>query len=804
MTPVNRLRTLFWIPILACSLAFVVWSDLARQKRVEFISNFSAKEVRTDAGAASGYADGKRWLIVPEHNNPTYQWIQETQQMVAGGEWRVRSVDTENAPYGRKVDSPSPYRWWLVFLAWAGHLVSGKTVALCIERAALYADPLLHLIFLCLGTVFVARRFGALAGAAYAVGTAALFPIAAAFLPGVANDFGMGQGMVLCSVLLLVEGSADLSKAPAWYGLAGFAGGIGLWLNASIQAPIIAGAALGGVLAGILEEPKDGAESAVSRRAWKSWALAGSVTSLAGYLAEYFPGHMDLQLRVNCPLYGVAWLGLGELAWRIPAIVSWTHGRERGRAALGAALPLAAVASLPIAILWARQGSFLTDDLLSTKLTNLPGGLDEPSLLSWIRGGGPKGALLAALLPALFLPLSLRVMLARGNPAHLRRSVAIALVPALVALTLAAIRIRWWNTFDAVIIPLVVVAAFQGPGAAGRWSWAAILAVSCALGLSQLVPSGFGGSGVVRLTRAEVEGLYERDLAHWLSDHSAPGQRTVLCPPFRTSSLSFYGGLRGVGSQNWENKEGMAATSHIATAMRRDESEEVVRQRGVNFIVLPSWDTDLDELARLNLKYPESSFVYALHRLHGGGFPWLRPVPYEVPPVGGLDPQSVLILQVTDPSDPATAQSRIVEYLLEMRDVDEAVVASAELRNYPANIGAQVALAQLAKVRRDGASFDRVFRLILSEMSAGADRRLAWDRRVSLAVVLAIGGRADLSRAQVRRCIDEASEENLRSLTKESLFHLLILAKRSGVSLGDPGLQALSLKLLPESARERL
>jgi hypothetical protein len=78
---------------------------------------------------------------------------------------------------------------------------------------------------------------------------------------------------------------------------------------------------------------------------------------------------------------------------------------------------------------------------------------------------------------------------------------------------------------------------------------------------------------------------------------------------------------------------------------------------------------------------------------------------------------------------------------------------------------------------------------------------MATDRRASLAVVLAIGGRTDLSRAQVKRCYHELDAPKMRSLTTESLYHLLVLGRRYGLSLEDPTLHALSLKLLPEKLR---
>jgi|CZKI01.1.fsa_nt_gi hypothetical protein len=794
-----------------CALAFTLWADRVRLQRVEFISKAATKDALVDPYSPTGYADGKRWLIVPEHDNPTYQWIEETQLMLARGDWRVRSVGYENAPFGRGVHSASPYRWWLVLLAWSGRAVSGQPLGLCVERAALYADPLLHLLLLVAATVFVARRFGPFCAALLSLGLAAIFPLASAFLPGVANDFGLEQICTLWGVLLLVAGTLAGRHASRWFFAGGVAGGCGLWLSAMGQVPVLAGIAGGGILAALQARggPKEPSAEGSTLLPWRAWAFGGAASSLLAYLVEYFPGHMEPQLRVNYPLYGLAWLGLGELLWRLE---SWIRGGRPFGGLRGVGmwiLSAAAVASLPVAILRSGDRAFLADDMLSTRLTNLPDGVAAAGLSAWIGRDGPWGSFAAACLPLLLLgPAAWFLFRGRTGAVH-RRAIAIALGPALAALALAIQRLRWWNTLDVALLALLVAAAAAVHTAVNprgsRWLWSALLGAVLAFGLVQLVPSaGSGGPRVIRLTRAEVEGLYERALSQWIADHAGPDGATVLAPPFRTSSLCFYGGLRGLGTQNWENGDGLSAAFHIVSSMRQDESLSVIRQRGVTHIVLPSWDTDLEEFARLNLKYPEASFVYALHGTGGGGFNWLRPLPYEVPPVAGLEQQSVLVLEVTDRTDPATLQGRFVEYLVEMHRIDRAAVASGELLRYPADLGSLVALAQLAKARGDDEAFAKVFRSIVSGVTGGSDRRLIWDRRVSLAVVLALGGRSDLSRAQVKRCVGEADEARIRFLTTESLYHLLLLAKRSGTEISDPGLHSLSLKLLPEELRGRL
>src|ERR1017187_9018253 len=248
MSHFPRLSRRAWMIALMCALAFLAWVDIGREQRVEFVSRVASEEARIDASSPTGYAEGKRWLIVPEHNNPTYQWIEETQLMLERGDWRVRWVDYENAPFGREAHSASPYRWWLLLVAWGEHVATGHPLGLSLEKAALFADPLLHLLMILTAAIFVARRLGAPAAALLSLGLAALFPLGASFLPGVANDFGLSELAAFWSVLLLVAGTAAAHGARRLFFAAGVAGGCGLWLGATGQVPVLAGIALGALL----------------------------------------------------------------------------------------------------------------------------------------------------------------------------------------------------------------------------------------------------------------------------------------------------------------------------------------------------------------------------------------------------------------------------------------------------------------------------------------------------------------------------------------------------------------------------
>ncbi len=81
---------------------------------------------------------------------------------------------------------------------------------------------------------------------------------------------------------------------------------------------------------------------------------------------------------------------------------------------------------------------------------------------------------------------------------------------------------------------------------------------------------------------------------------------------------------------------------------------------------------------------------------------------------------------------------------------------------------------------------------------------MPWDRRVSLAVVLARGKQVDLARDQVRRCLAEVDEAKLRWLTTGSLYRLQVLCRAFDMAIADQRLRELALDLLPGDLRSRL
>ncbi len=813
-----------WAGVLILAAGFLLWMNYARIQRVNYVTDIARGGARVTAASPTGYASGARELIVGEHLGASFAWIAQTQQMLAGSEWRVRQIEYENVPYGRDVQAASPYRWWLGLIAGVDHALSGRPLGLAVERAALAADPLLHLLLLVALTVFAARQFGAGPAAWLALGVTFLFPFAAGFLPGVPDDFALVLALAPGSGLLLLVGlksslAAERGSIPAaapaprwvrgWFALAGLVGGLALWINVAAQVPLLLGIVLGALLAAWVrraaatDHPAGGSPLAL----WRAWALGGAATVLVAYLVEYFPAALGgWELRVIHPLYGLAWLGTGELLGRTTAWIQLGKPAWRWPDLTSVILAGAAVAAVPVLMWKMGNPGFLAVDVLAFRLTKQADGIMAPSSTAWLSGSGMSAAAWATLVPVSFLVVAGWLGLRRKTAALDRASLALAFGPALVALGLAFLYLRGWQLLGGVLLPLLLAVTVtlgrDGALRAARWSWAALAGAALLAGIFPLIAGG-GSAATNVLTVPEVEGLVERDLAQWLAQHTAiPGGPVVLAPPGVSAALYFYGGLRGLGSVAWENKDGLLVAIRIAISNSRDEALVLLRQRGVTHIVIPSWDDFFENYKHSASIQSGELFFVGLDRWSLP--PWLRPVPYQLPGIAGFESQSVRIFEVVDEQDEPVAASRLAEYFIEMGQLENAKIAGQALRRYPADFGTLVARAQLEAALTDAEAFTAVFTPLLQRLAGGADRGLLWDRRVSLAVVLARGKKMELARVQVQRCLAELTEARLRTLTTNSLYHLLVLNKALGLEIADVRLRALALALLPVEVRARL
>jgi len=796
---------------LVCAGGFLWWGNHGRLQRVEYVSGLAGRVDVVDAVSPTGYANGQRELIVPERNETSFDWVTQTQQMFARGEWRVRHVDYDNAPSGREVHAPSPYRWWLGLIAWVDHAVCRSPIGWSVEHAALYADPLLHGLVLAGATGFVAWRFGAFAAVLLSLGLTTVFPFAAGFMPGVPDHRGLARICALGSVLVLLAGIRAGRRPGRWFAIAGIVGGMGVWVDVPTQVPILAGVFLGALIAIWIAERNSAGVLATSLSAasWRIWSLSGAATVFAAYLLEYSPEYLgSWRLESIHPLYGLAWLGGGELLARAGG---WIR-RERAFWTVGncgaTLLAVATVAAVPVAMRWSGSEGFLARDVLSFRLSNQPNGVVSSNLWAWLARDGMNGTVLATFLPLMVLVPAGWLMLRRGTNLETRILLGVVWGPVLVALGFAWQQLCWWNQLDGALL-LLIVAAVAGdkPGASrsARWLWSVVTAFIVLPGLIQLLPGKPADAGLI-LTASETQELIERHLAHWLARQTEEAGAVVYAPPHETTTLCFYGGLRGVGTFVPENQIGLGVTLMIAGANTIEEAHALIEARGVRYIIVPSWDPFFDEFAQRYLdKRLASRTSLFIDGLRHWSLPlWVRPVSYQMPEIAGFEGQSVLVFEVVDSQSPAAAASRLAEYLVETGRLDQAAAVSEELRRFPGDVGVLAVRAQVQRARGDATGMTQTLPSLLARLANGGDRFLPWDRRVSLAVVLAQEDQIELARQQVRRCLTELNEKRLRSLTTGSLYKLQVLTRAFDLPIADRRLRQLALDLLPAELRSRL
>lgn len=480
--------------------------------------------------------------------------------------------------------------------------------------------------------------------------------------------------------------------------------------------------------------------------------VALTATAIAGALAARL-----------APQPSKAWY-LWAAGAAVLAALSWLHFHGKGAAFSPGGAPLASY----------------------TAASSLPG---------WLRGesGFP---LVAALLP-LTLVLA-AVWLWRRDPAR-RPLLTLGLGLTGVLLVLSAGQLRWWGLLDVALLGLLAVVVTGLPAGFAGIGARTALVILLLPGLVLVWPRRRQGD---EMSPAEARALIERDLAQWLAVRSEPGA-IAYAPPALSASLAYYGGLRVLASPYPGNDAGVTLAVRVAGITSMDEAQALVQRRGIQYLILPSWDTALDEFAKAGSPTPERSLVALLRQWLPPR--WLRPVPYQAPVVGGLGDVDVAVFEVVEPQDNALALSRLAGYFVETGRLQLAAAVGDSLeRGFASDAGALIARAQVAMARNEARTFSRVLPELLAATADGKDEDLPWERRASLAVVLALAKHPDLARKQVTFCLEEADVERLRSLGTLTLYRLLTVARGYQLDFKDPRLRETALALLPAEFRAKL
>jgi hypothetical protein len=818
-----------WIAALAAVLAFLIVDTTARIRHLTGMEKQYGVQVAApirDESSPTGYALGRRNFVEPGNTADTYHWVMQTQAMLAGGPWRMHRVDYDNAPWGRPMHWASPPRWGLALLAWADRGWSGLPLGAAAEQAVLFANPLFLGLGLLVLIPVIARRFGSSAAALLAIGAVSSYPFYLNFIAGNAEHQGAAEACALLTVIGLLGGAAGCVRpertAPGlgresdpgeglptprqarnWFLVSAIAGGIGLWFSAASEAPVLAATGLGAIAALMILRRQDGPAAGILRpELWRIWGATGCAVSFAAYAIEYFPGQMGWRLEVNHPLYGLAWLGGGELLCQLARYWAPPTAAAR-RPQLGLAIGAGALIALLPAVVGLTSGQtfWVADPFLWRMHTAY---IAEFQSMRWflVHGGwglSPVACVLALLVsvPPLFF------LLRRGPNRFWKAQLALALVPAAVEFALTAQQVRWWGLASgiacATLLPFFGLLERLSPGARSRaWRFA------CAL---MFVPGAVNALTLIhRESNFSPENLWEfvnRDIAQSLRLRAGQDPVVVLSTPNTTTSLIYHGSLRGLGTLYWENRAGLKAAAEIFAAST-DQAYALIQRRQVTHIVLASWDPFAATYIQLALGRPAGSGVPPgsfTNSLLGGSPlpPWLRAIPYPLPKTASLQGQHVLVLEVTAPQAARDIVVHNAAYLMEMGHLDEAAHLQPDLRRLDSYLPALAELARIQGELGDEAGVESTIARIAALGAAPAD--LAAEDQVRLAVALVIGGRLDAARQMLERCVQRMDERTLRHLTAGTESDLVSSCTHLGVSFPDSALQRLSAELVPPDLR---
>lgn len=766
-----------------------------------------------DADSPTGYESGFRKLVIPERNAGSFQWILQVQEMFASGDWLLRNVDYDNAPDGRSVRTASLYRWWLAGVAWVDHVVFDNPIGVSVERAALAADPIAQILFVLLATIFIARHFGGRSAALFCIGSVFIFPLGTAFAPGQPSDSTLLLICSLGSILLLLAGINKALNKPArvpeekirrLFFAAGITGGVSMWIGTAGATPVLAGIAVAAGSVGYLFSRKGSRsdDSEPHPLPWRAWTIGGAVAILVAWCIDRGPAFFDSsswQSDFVHPLYAAAWLGCGEI---LMFLESKRKLVSRGQKII-LSLSLLAIGGLMYSIVFHGSLEGWSIDPVGARLTRLPIDPGVTNLGSWMGIPNGLGTLLATVVSvALLLPVLAALCHFRGSASE-TKMIAIALGPLILALAMSATQLGWWSLAGGFALVLTIVAtSFHQLSQTLRWSALGLILFASALG-TPFVFSGLDEQSRNTVDRTELETLIERHLAQWLAKRTESPSAVVLAPPNVTVSLIYYGGLRGLGTPYPENVEGFSVAVRLSAASTADEARALAIGRELALVVHPSWDSFLEEYARLGSNEPENSFIAILNRWLPPR--WLEPVSYHLPTVPGFENEWAVVFRSVEVQDNTSAIARLVEYFIDTRRGELAARAQSALEsNFPGELVTHITASELAIALGDQDAFNRSVSSIVQSIESGADFYLTWEFRVSMTLILANASQIEETKTQLERCLIEADRKSIAWLSTASLGRLLHLAKALDMKFDDPELYEYAVSLLPPALREGL
>lgn len=789
-------RIWLWLAVLAVALSLMVRADLACVDWASKLSMEGSPPPAQDATSPTGYVFGQRHFLGTHERGETYRWIAATQDMVAFGPWASSTYHADNVPVGRPRLMPKLYTFWLASVAWAMHVTTGETLALAVERAALWEPVISHVLLFAAAVGFMWTRFGATRA-----GIAGLFfslfpPLTAQFLPGALTPRTWAIFFAAYAIALHLPTSGSRARDLAFSARSAVAAAFALWLEPALGFPAVLISAATGIA---------GSTTIGTRPPVLAWSLIGASVTLVAWLVDRTPWDIAAsELRFVHPLYAFAWLGIGL------ALDGARHLRTDGVWRKWRLAEVVAAICLTSALVYVQlkngHKGWLYTSASMRRLTSVDETVAFGNVIDWMTQVSVAEAVIVVA-PTLFAAavLTLRLVSASKNrtapPSSSSVEAAAGPAPRTAAilfaglLALAAFKVRSVVIVSLVSLPLIAALAASASLAIKRLiaSVATFLLLCLAIWGAAPPDSLRRPSKSTPPRGADIEALVYRHCSHWIASHSSRQKVSALAPPDLSDSLVFHGGCRVLMSTAWESYLGQVAASRVLSAPEASEAEAVLQSREITHILLPSWDKILPLLVRKPDAMDKDTLYERLQRwVHP---PYLRPMPYRLPPTPGYLDQKLAVFKVTPPQDEALALSRLAEYFAEMDRTEPAgLVAKVLAESFPDDPNAAIARAIVYAKTGYQNQFDRELVRLAAAAKEGQSP-FSWDRRVQRAIVLALGRRRDLARAEVEACLATVSDDALFELTPLQAYRLHTLASRLGVSFPNTQLADLLQRL---------
>ncbi len=652
-------------------------------------------------------------LIRPEFTVDGHMWIRYAVGLHAAHEMRVRRTELDNAPNGREVHWNSGLVWWLAGWGKAWQKATGEPITRATERAAMWSNLGLLMLFATGMSWWSVRRGGLVAGivtAAAFVGHRSLYE---GFWPGYADHHGLTiaalVGMGLGAFWMrggwimpeAIDGKEDARSAARW---SGFFGAFALWVSAASAVPAIAVTAFAAVVASAVGRSQlQGAGAVFDKQVWRTWGRTGALASIGFYLLEYFPSNMGWRLEVNHPVYALAWFAGGELMARLmPVLFATSQFLDNARNRLGLtvawALPLAAAPAFLI-VLFGPRFFVLRDPFLvslhQTITEFLPLGLRVSLDGIWSHYDA------MILWPALYLSALLAAFLVRGAD---RWALIFAMLMALPLHALGFWQSRWaMNAAPGQVLLMIAVAA-----TILRVEWFAksrVRAVAFViLFLGVLLGPTLGLRGRETLIFSRLEGittgdarqLIYREVAQSIRESQPEGEIVLLASPNTSVNVAFFGDFKSLGTLYWENVDGLKAAAAINAAPSDEAAAALIRKHGVTHLAFLRDANYIVEYARLlnpDILDVEVAKTFGYRLLAGRQVPvWLEALPYAAPTglAAEID-REMLLFRVNFEQKPTDAAYRLGMLQMAREETNDALGSFAvalqfDPQNYPAHL----------------------------------------------------------------------------------------------------------------------